>query len=61
MKHVLFKVKIHNNPELSDDRIVEDIMNRLMADYPQVKGYQYERVSPEQMNILLWGDIEIGV
>ena len=61
MKHVLFKVKIRNNPDLSDDAVVEDVMDKLMLDYPEVKGYTYERTGPEQINILLWGDIEIGV
>jgi hypothetical protein len=61
MNNVLFKVKIHKNPELHDDGIVEEIMNKLMVDYPEVVGYTYERINPDQINILLWGDIEIGV
>jgi len=59
MKHALFRVTTTGNKELDDDDFVESIMDRLLIDYPQIQGYQYERVTKQHINILIWGDIEI--
>jgi len=59
MQHCLLRVKTHNNRDLDDDAFVEEVMDRLMTDYPQVHGYTYERVNDRTINILIYGDIEI--
>lgn len=56
VNQVLFKVKTTKNLKLSDDEFVEDVMNKLVTNYPQVKGYMYERVGPEHIHILMWGE-----
>jgi hypothetical protein len=53
----LFRVKTHANPNLNDDKVVEEMMNDLMEQHPAVHGYQYERVDSETLHILMWGDI----
>lgn len=57
MNTLMLKIKTIENPHLSDDKIVDECMERLMAKWPQVKGYQFERVDGA-INVLMWGDIE---
>ena len=57
MSELLFRVKTVNNPGLTDDRIVEDCMGFLTERYPQVQGYQWERLEEGVLQILMWGDI----
>jgi hypothetical protein len=57
MTELLFRVKVINRPDLSDDRIVEDCMGMLTERYPQVQGYQWERLEEGVLQILMWGDL----
>lgn len=53
---LLFRIKTGKYPHLSDDDIVNECMDKLMEKWPQVKGYQYERVD-DAIHILMWGDL----
>jgi hypothetical protein len=59
MHTLLFRIRTKENSHLTDDQIVAECMDKLMAKWPQVKGYQYER-QDECIQILMWGDIETG-
>lgn len=59
MEHALLKIKTTANPDLDDDAFVTEVMDRLLENYPQIHGYRYERTGSEQINLLIWGDIEI--
>lgn len=56
METLLFRIKTKDNPNLNDDEVVAECMEQLQKKWPQVKGYQYERVD-DAINILLWGDL----
>ena len=56
MNTLLMRVRKAENIKLNDDEFVEDCMTALMAKFPQVEGYTYERVE-EFVHILMWGDI----
>lgn len=51
---LLFRIQTKDNPELSDDQLVEECMNALMEQYPQVQSYQYEREDAQHLLILVW-------
>lgn len=55
----MMQIRTRANPSLSDDGVVKECMDRLMAEYPQITGYQYERVGDEFINILMWGDLKV--
>lgn len=59
MKCALYRVKTTANSKLDQDEYVHQMMEDLMVKYPQITGYQFERVDPIHIQILLWGDIEI--
>jgi hypothetical protein len=59
VNHALFKIRTINAPHLDDDDFIETVMNRLLADYPQIVGYTYERVDSNYLNLLVWGEIEV--
>ena len=58
MSDMLLRLRIVNNPGLTDDQIVADCMGDLMARWPQVEGYQWERVGERIIQILMWGDLD---
>ena len=58
MTTLLLRIKSSDNPKLSDDEVVTECMQRLMEKYPQVTGYQFERLEGDYINVLLWGDLE---
>lgn len=57
MKDLMMKVTITQNPELQDDEVVSECMDKLMNLYPQIRGYMFERVTKDHINILMWGDL----
>lgn len=59
MNDLLMHIKTTSdvNDHLRDDNIVHECMNSLIRKYPQITGYQYERVDGG-INILLWGHLE---
>lgn len=59
MAELLFKVNTSKNKEMSDDEFVEHCMGKLMAKYPEISSYMYERVDEEVIHILLWGNFEV--
>ncbi len=56
MQNMLVRIRTVKNIELSDDKFVAECMDRLQAKYPQVTGYNFERVGEEHINILFWGE-----
>lgn len=56
MDTLLFRINTDDNPHVTDEALVEDCMQRLMEKWPQVTGYQYERVG-NAVHILMWGDL----
>ena len=59
MKHALYRLKTTKNANLDSDEFVESMMDDLMAKYPGIVGYQYERVDAIYIQILMWGDIQV--
>lgn len=58
MNTMLMQVKTNTNENLSDDQFVQECMDLLVEKYPEISGYQYERVDHETINIMIWGDIQ---
>jgi len=58
MNTIVVKVKTVRNLQLNDDEFVEDCMAALLEQHPQIKGYMYERISDEHIQIMMWGDID---
>lgn len=56
---MLVRVKTKNNPNLNDEEFVVEVMDRLIKDYPAVKGYLWERKA-DYINLLIYGDIDIA-
>ncbi len=56
METLLFRIKTADNPHLEDEDLVAECMKQLMAKWPQVIGYQYERVD-DAIHILMWGNL----
>ena len=59
MQHMLLRIKTEHNPQLNDEQYVIDVMDKLINDYPAVKGYFWERVG-EHINLLIYGDITVA-
>lgn len=59
--NLLFRIRTHNNQNLSDDDFVKEAMDMLMQKYPQVKTYQYERESDDTILLLIWFSEPINV
>lgn len=53
---MLFRINANGHDHLQDDTLVEVMMEKLMDKWPQITGYQWERVDG-YINILLWGEI----
>lgn len=59
--NLLFRIKTHNNQNLSDDEFVKEAMDMLMERYPAIQTYQYERESDEAILILIWFSEPVNV
>lgn len=58
MRDLLFKINTEKNySNLSDDDFVKECMELLTTKYPEISGYQYERINETEINLLIWGDI----
>lgn len=59
MKHALYRIKTVENTNLDKDEYVHEMMKTLMEKYPDIRGYQFERVDPIHIHVLIWGDIDL--
>lgn len=55
MDTLLLRVRPAANPKLDDDEFVTESMQSLMERWPQIKGYQWERVD-DSIQILMLGE-----
>lgn len=56
MAELLVKVKTVSNPKLNDDMVVNECMERLAENYPEIEGWVFERIDDAHIQILMWGD-----
>jgi hypothetical protein len=54
---MFMQVRTRKNMMLSDDEYVTDMMDSLMEEYPEVRGYVWDRMDNEFINIIMWGEI----
>jgi len=59
MQNVLMRIRAKDNPKLVDDIFVEQCMTALRRQYPMVKGYMYERVDDEYIQVLIYGNLKL--
>lgn len=59
MENVLMKIKTKQNDKLNDEEFVVECMDSLIERYPAIKGYVYERLNPDYIQLLIWGDIKL--
>lgn len=51
--HAMFKVTLLRPPT---EAVVEEIMDRLISKHPQIRGYAWEPVGDNTVNILIYQD-----
>lgn len=56
MAELLVRVKTSSNRKLDDDEVVNECMERLVENYPEIDGWVFERVDDAHIQILMWGD-----
>lgn len=56
MNTLLFSITTSPDNRYTDEELVSECMNGLMARWPEIAGYQWER-DDDHINILMWGDI----
>lgn len=60
MNTMVFKVKIRANLKLREDEYLEGMMAGFLESYPQIKGFVWERIDEDHIQILMWGEDDDG-
>lgn len=56
METMLFRINGSGHEKLRDDELVQQFMEKILSQHPELISYQYERDESDYINILVWGN-----